>query len=138
LDDEAIDAELNVREARDWSERTENRNFNTQAGELGGRDAGETRIGAAGRDGRARDRHSERIVGFDVPDAPAELGVGAQRDKRTREARGRAGQLRLAQSRAGHVRGKSVAGNPEEPLPIGFACHDLQPFDPPVQLETST
>ena len=39
----------------------------------------------------ARDRHAERLVGFDVPDAPAQLGVGAQRDERAREARCRAG-----------------------------------------------
>jgi hypothetical protein len=59
-----------------------------------------------------------------VPDAPTEIAISAQCDKGARKARRRSGQFRLGHRCAGDVRGKSLAGNSEELLAIGVACHD--------------
>ena len=123
LDDEPVPADFDLVGGRDQFERSKDGDFDVDLGELLERHGGEPGIGAARRDRASRDHAPERLVGFDVPDAAAELATMIQRDERSacpRENLGGAGGRRR---RSGHPGDQRAPCEAEQQLAVCAAGH---------------
>ena len=94
LDDEPVPADLDLLGALDRFQWPEDGDLDLDVKQSVRGHSRKARIGAAGRNGASRDHPSERLVGFNMPDAATQLSAVMQRDERSAQSRQDVGRLR--------------------------------------------
>ena len=126
-DDQAVTTDFDFARSRNRFERAEQRQLDLDAWNLLNGDSRKPWILARGTYGAARNHAAERLVGFNVPDAAAQVALRMQAHECPAVNRERAGQRHSDSRRMSRVTDDGLPRDPQEQATIVFRGQCAEP-----------